>query len=149
MLPLGTGCWHLCRDLCERFAALLDWEGFPGGPIGEEPACQSRRPKRPGGGVVVRSLGGGDPLEAGIATQLLPIRQYSCLENPHGQRSLGGYSPYRRTRSDRTEAHAYIGKRNLQRERVTYDFFHPGLSSWWTNSDICHETSSWFAFLGT
>ena len=29
--------------------------------------------------------------------------QYSCLENPHGQRSLGGYSPWGRKESDKTE----------------------------------------------
>ena len=34
----------------------------------------------------VQSLGWEDPLEEGMAT-------HSCLENPHGQMSLGGYSP--------------------------------------------------------
>ena len=29
--------------------------------------------------------------------------QYSCLENPHGQRSLGGYSPWGCKESDLTE----------------------------------------------
>ena len=29
--------------------------------------------------------------------------QYSCLENPHGQRSLAGYSPWGHKESDRTE----------------------------------------------
>ena len=29
--------------------------------------------------------------------------QCSCLENPHGQRSLVGYSPYRHKKSDTTE----------------------------------------------
>ena len=29
--------------------------------------------------------------------------QYSCLENPHGQRSLVGYSPWSRKKSDTTE----------------------------------------------
>ena len=40
-----------------------------------------------------RSLGGGhgNPL------------QYSCLENPHGQRSLAGYSPWGHKESDKTE----------------------------------------------
>ena len=28
--------------------------------------------------------------------------QYSCLENPHGQRSLVGYSPWGRKESDTT-----------------------------------------------
>ena len=37
--------------------------------------------------------------------------QYSCLENPHGQRSLAGYSPYSHKESDKTEVtkHAHIG----------------------------------------
>ena len=40
-----------------------------------------------------RSPGGGhgDPL------------QYSCLENPHGQRNLAGYRPWGRKESDTTE----------------------------------------------
>ena len=29
--------------------------------------------------------------------------QYSCLENPHRQRSLGGYSPWHLKKSDTTE----------------------------------------------
>ena len=31
------------------------------------------------------------------------IIQYSCLENPHGQRNLAGYSPWGRRESDTTE----------------------------------------------
>ena len=30
--------------------------------------------------------------------------QYSCLENPHGQRSLAGHSPWVHKESDTTEA---------------------------------------------
>ena len=30
--------------------------------------------------------------------------QYSCLENPHRQRSISGYSPWGHKKSDRTEA---------------------------------------------
>ena len=37
--------------------------------------------------IWVRSLGWEDPLEEGN-----PL-QYSCLENPQGQRILGGYNP--------------------------------------------------------
>ena len=39
-----------------------------------------------------RSLGGG---------QGNPL-QYSCLDNPHGQRSLAGYSPWGHKESDMT-----------------------------------------------
>ena len=33
--------------------------------------------------------------------------QYSCLENPHGQRSLEGYSPQGRKEWNRTEANEH------------------------------------------
>ena len=64
---------------------------FPGGSDGKESACSAGDLGLiPGLG---RSPGGGhgDPL------------QYSCLENPHGQRSLAGYSPWGHKESDRTE----------------------------------------------
>ena len=74
--------------------AAIDWEqpkGFPGGSDGKESVCS------------VRDLGlspglGRSPGE-GNANPL----QYSCLENPHGQRSLMGYSPWRHKESDMTE----------------------------------------------
>ena len=56
--------------------------GFPGGSDGKESACEvGDVGSTPG---LERSPGGwhGNPL------------QYSCLENPHGQRSLAGYSPW-------------------------------------------------------
>ena len=37
--------------------------------------------------------------------------QYSRLENPHGQRSLAGYSPQGRKESDTTEATEHMHKR--------------------------------------
>ena len=46
----------------------------------------------PGGASGKESRGGhGNPL------------QYSCLENPQGQRSLGGYSPWGHKESDMTK----------------------------------------------
>ena len=53
----------------------------------------------------------GDVREAGLILGLgrspgeghgIPL-QYSCLENPHGQRSLEGYSPWGHKESDMTE----------------------------------------------
>ena len=58
----------------------------------------------------VQSLGWKGPLEEGMATVL----QYSCLENPHGQRRLAGYSPQGRKELDTTErlsTHTQICKR--------------------------------------
>ena len=69
------------------------WTGeraFPGGTDGKESACNvGDLGSIPGLGT---SLGGehGYPL------------QYSCLENPHGQRSLAGYSPWGGEESDIT-----------------------------------------------
>ena len=68
--------------------------GFRGGSVGKEPACNAGDAgdvsSLPGLG---RSPGGehGNPV------------QYSCLENPHGQRSLAGYSPWNLKELDRTE----------------------------------------------
>ena len=64
---------------------------FPGGSEGRESTCNAGDPGLiPGSG---RSPGGGhgNPL------------QYACLENPHGQRSLAGYSPWGRKELDTTE----------------------------------------------
>ena len=47
----------------------------------------------------VRSLGWEDSLEKGIATH----SSISCLENPHGQRSLAGYNPKGQEELDMTE----------------------------------------------
>jgi len=70
---------------------MIDAMGFPGGSVGKESACNvADLGSIPGSG---RSPGGGhsNPL------------QYSFLENPHGQRSLAGYSPQGHKESDTTE----------------------------------------------
>ena len=53
----------------------------------------------------VQPLGWEDSLDEGMATQL----QDSCLENPHGQRILVGYSPWgsQRVRHDWTIKHTH------------------------------------------
>ena len=65
--------------------------GFPGDSDGKESTCNAGDP----GSIprVGRSPGGGHG----------NLLQYSCLENPYGQRSLAGYSPWGRTESDTTE----------------------------------------------
>ena len=65
--------------------------GFPGGTDGKESTCNAGDLSSiPGLG---RSPGGehGNPL------------LYSCLENPHEQRSLAGYSPWGHKQSNTTE----------------------------------------------
>ena len=48
--------------------------------------------------MLVRSLGQEDPLEEGMATH----SSNRFLENPHGQRSLVGYSPWGHKEPDTT-----------------------------------------------
>ena len=81
------------------FGAVLPCRcGFPGGASGKEPASQCRRRKRHRFNPWVGKMpwgGHGNPL------------QYSCLENPHGQRSLVGQSPCGHPELDTTEATYY------------------------------------------
>ena len=65
--------------------------GFPGGSEGKESTCNvgdlgliPELGRSPGGGH-------GNPL------------QYSCLENPHGQKNLVDYSPWGHTELDTSE----------------------------------------------
>ena len=68
--------------------------GLPRWSSGKEAISQCRRHKRhafdPQVGKIRRGENG-NPL------------QYSCLENPHGQRSLAGYRPWGRKELDTTE----------------------------------------------
>ena len=66
-------------------------KGFPGGSDGKEPACNA--------GDLGSILGLGRYPGGGHGNPL----QYSCLENPHGQRSLEGYSPWGCKELDMTE----------------------------------------------
>ena len=73
----------------------INTEGFPGGSVVKNPPANAGD-KRDTGWIpgLGRSLGGGhgNPL------------QYSCLENPHGQRSVVDYCSYCCKESDMTEA---------------------------------------------
>ena len=65
--------------------------GFPGGSDGKESTRNVGD---------LRSIPGlGSSPGDGIGYPL----QYSCLENPHGQKSLVGYSPWGRKESETTE----------------------------------------------
>ena len=73
------------------------WDLHRGGLVGasgKEPACQHKGCKRHEFDPCVGKIPGG-----GNGNLL----QYSCLENPHGQRSLEGYSPWGSKKSDMTE----------------------------------------------
>ena len=80
--------------------------GFSGGSDGKESACNvGHLGSIPGLG---RFPGGGhgNPL------------QHCCLENPHGQKSLAGYSPWGRKESDMTEHSTGMG--HTQKQRILY-----------------------------
>ena len=66
-------------------------EGFPGGSDSKESACNEEDLGSIPGLGRYPAGGHGKPL------------QYSCLENPHGQRSLAGYHPWGPKESERTE----------------------------------------------
>ena len=70
--------------------SLFSIKSFPGSSDSKESTCNGGDPGSIPG---MRSPGGGhgNPL------------QYSCLENPHGQRSLAGYSPWCHKELDTTE----------------------------------------------
>ena len=65
--------------------------GYPGSSAGKEFTCNTGDPSSIPGWGRFPGGGHGNPL------------QYSCLENPHGQRSRAGYSPWDRQESDVTE----------------------------------------------
>ena len=66
----------------------MHYMGLPYISDGKESACNA--------GDLGLTLGWGRPPGGGHGNPL----QYSCLENPHGQRSLVGYSPWGRKESD-------------------------------------------------
>ena len=65
--------------------------GFPGGSNSKESACSAG------------DLGAIPGLGRSLGRRHENPLQYSCLENPHGQRSLVGYSPWGHKESDMTE----------------------------------------------
>ena len=65
--------------------------GFPGGWNGKESFCN------------VGELGSISSLERSPGRGHGNLLQYSCLENPHGQRNLAGYSPWGAKELNRTE----------------------------------------------
>ena len=82
--PQGGYCGHP-GFAPPQYRIVRAQRGLPGGSMGEEPAWQCRRCRQ----MQVRSPGQEESPGGGHGNSL----QYSCLENPHGQRSLAGYSP--------------------------------------------------------
>ena len=82
-----VGKFHWRRDRLPTAICL----GFPGGSDGKESACN------------VEFLGSIPGLERSPGRGHDNLLQYSYLENPQGQRSLEGYSPWGHKEADMTE----------------------------------------------
>ena len=101
--------------------------GFSGGSDSNQSACNARDlasiPE------LGRSSGGGrhgNPL------------QYSCLKNPHGQRSLAGYSPRGRKQSDMTEQLSHSTRRAVKCFFLSL-WFQPSLPEKKTKLILSHQ----------
>ena len=79
------------KILLREIKLVINKRCFPGGSNGKEFTCNSG------------DLGLIPGLEGSPGGTLGNPLQYSCLENPHGQRSLAGYSPWGHKDSDMTE----------------------------------------------
>ena len=86
--------------------AVRATQGLPGGSMGKESACGAADAGDPGS--IPRS---GRSPRGGHGKPL----QRSCLENPHGQRSLAGYSPWGHKEWDRTEVTEHAHKQSHPR----------------------------------
>ena len=75
----GYKCLDYCLAYCAQYVKI-----FPGGSDGQESACNA------GDISLIPGLGRSSGKENGY------LLRYSCLENPHGHRSLAGYSPWGR-----------------------------------------------------
>ena len=97
----GDPCSILGREDSLEMDRLLPpvFLGFRGGSAGKESACN------------VGDLGSIPGLKRSLEGGHGKPSQYSCLENPSGQRGLAGYSPWGHKVSD-TMHSKYILKRN-------------------------------------
>ena len=78
-------------DTVQRQAEAYETLGFPGGSDSKKSACNA------GDLGSIPGMGKSPRGEHGNALQC------SYLENPHGQKSLAGYSPWSRKKLDTTE----------------------------------------------
>ena len=75
---------YIYTQLISYYVFIPYEKSFPGSSAGKESTCNV--------GDLGSIPGLGRYPEGGHSNPL----QYSCLENPHGQRSLAGYSPFGR-----------------------------------------------------
>ena len=92
----GGVCVTRWERVGKALVQYLKEEGFPGGASGKEPACQCQRHRRQGPDPWVR--------KSPWRRAWQPTPGFSPGE-PHGQRSLGGCSPWGHRESDLTYTH--------------------------------------------
>ena len=126
-IPMDRGTWWaMVHGVAKSQTQLSDFHlGFPHSSVGKESASNARDlDSIPGLGrsagegyrlpspcsssgkestCSVRDLGSVPGLRRSSGGRHGNLLQYSCLENPYGQRSLVGYSPQRRKELDMTE----------------------------------------------
>ena len=90
-VSVNLSLYYYIHQLVVFFRFYIYVMGFPGSSSGKESTCNTGDP-----GLIP---GLGRSPEGGIGYP----RQYSCLENPHGQRSLASYSPWGRKELDTSE----------------------------------------------
>ena len=87
--------WLSCSDMASSALGISDLiHGLPGWLSGQQSACSA---EAIGDTDLIPQLG--RSLEGGHGNSL----QYCCLETPHGQKNLAGYSPQGLKESDTTE----------------------------------------------
>ena len=86
-------------------------KGFPGRSVVKNPLASARDSGSIPGSGRLPGEGDGNPL------------QYSCLKNPHGQKSLVGYSPWDRKESDTTERLSTQHSTETMFVNAYFDFF--------------------------
>ena len=118
-LPLGGDSFRKVGTKDAKWRKVIRFllKYFPGGSDGKESTCNVWDLSLiPGLG---RSPGGGHGYQL----------QYSCLENPHGRRSLVGYSPWGHRESDTTE--------RLSAHRHTSSKTNDSVESWGKGTWCC------------
>ena len=108
LLPMAGSPFH---GWIGFFSLSLFVYGFLCGSDNKESACSAEDP-----GSVPRW--GRSPGEGNV----YPL-QYSCLENPRGQRSLVGYSPWDRKDLDMTEQHTHTHTHTHTYTHITFSLF--------------------------
>ena len=104
-----TPAWFLGQEVCLEKLPTPVFMGFPSVSDSKESTCNA---------AALGSVPGLGRLPGGGHGNLL---QYSCLENPHGQRSLAGCSP---------RGHSWAPKHHTAHHCLYANYRHPPVAHW-------------------